>query len=189
MFALAVIAGISIMASRLMRLFRDIWNLGGCHIPSRRVRNFLLKRLLHQIDSSSFVGLGVTFYDPWNITIAERSVVNPKCTIDARGGDVVIEADADIGAETHIWTLEHDPNDRDHGTRGGGIVIKDHAWIATRVTILPGVTIGRGAVVACGAVVTKDVPEKSVVAGVPAKLIAQRENPLLYQLNYRPRFR
>lgn len=109
--------------------------------------------------------------------------------IDARGGKVTIGEDVDIGAETHIWTLEHDPHDADHSTKGGPVMIEDHVWIATRVTILPGVTIGRGAVVACGSVVTKDVPAMAIVAGIPAKTIGQRDNPLTYQLNYSPRFR
>jgi len=168
---------------------RDFWNLCGCRIPSRRLRRFLLTRLLGHINSSSFVGLGTKFFDPWNISIADRSVINAGCIIDARGGEVVIGCDTDIGTETHIWTLEHDPNDPEHRTRGSGVTIEDHVWIATRVTILPGVTIGRGAVIACGSVVTKDVPEKAIVAGVPAKVIGQRDNPLSYELNYHPRFR
>ena len=113
----------------------------------------------------------------------------PCCIIDARGGKVTIGGDVDVGTESHIWTLEHDPNDNDHGTKGGAVTIEDHVWIASRVTILPGVTIGRGAVVACGSVVTKDVPEKSIVAGVPAKVIGTRENDLQYELNFSPRFR
>lgn len=59
--------------------------------------------------------------------------------------------DVDIGTHTHIWTLEHDPIDSGHSTRTGSVTIEDHVWIASRVTILPGVTIGRGAVVAAGA--------------------------------------
>lgn len=133
--------------------------------------------------------MNVKFFDPWSIVLSDRSVLNTGCIIDARGGVVSIGHDTDIGAQTHIWTLEHDPNDPDHGTRGGPVDIEDHVWIATRVTILPGVTIGRGAVVACGSVVTKDVPAMAIVAGIPAKTIGQRDNPLTYQLNYNPRFR
>jgi maltose O-acetyltransferase len=95
----------------------------------------------------------------------------------------------DIGTHTHIWTLEHDPSDPLHGTKAGPVTIEDHVWISSRVTVLPGVTIGRGAVVAAGAVVTKDVPERAIVAGVPAKVIGQRDNPLTYRLSFNPRFR
>ena len=70
-----------------------------------------------------------------------------------------------------------------HG--GGGTTIEDHCWVAPHSIILPGRTLKRGTVVATGAIVTKDFPEKSVIAGVPAKIIAQRENDLTYNLSYR----
>lgn len=57
-----------------------------------------------------------------------------------------------------------------------------------RVTILPGVTIGRGAVVASNSVVTKDVPSMSIVAGIPAKIISERKSKLKYTLLHRPWF-
>lgn len=126
---------------------------------------------------------------PWQIQVSDRAVINPDCHLDGRGGLLKIGEDVDIGPWTHIWTLQHDQNDPNHGTKGGPVTIEDHVWIASRVTILPGVTVGRGAVVACGAVVTKDVPEKAIVAGVPAKVIGIRDNSLHYKLNYYPRFR
>lgn len=177
------------MNGRLTKWSRDLWNVAWRHIPSRRIRYWILRKNLALIQKSNHVGLGVKFFDPWSVSLHERSVINSNCVIDARGGSVTIGQDVDIGAETHIWTLEHDPNDPDHGTQGGPVTIEDHVWIATRVTILPGVTIGRGAVVACGSVVTKDVPDNAIVAGVPAKVIGQRKNPLTYQLNHNPRFR
>lgn len=126
---------------------------------------------------------------PKNILLAQRVVVNPDCHLDGRGGTIKIGEDADIGPWTHIWTLEHDPSDPNHGTKGGPVTIGDHVWIASRVTILPGVEIERGAVVACGSIVTKDVPERTIVAGIPAKIIGKRDNSLEYKLNYYPRFR
>lgn len=65
----------------------------------------------------------------------------------------------------------HDVNNRHADGKGGQIIIKDHAWVATRAMVLKGVTIGRRAVVASGAIVTKDVPDYAVVGGVPAKII------------------
>ncbi len=121
--------------------------------------------------------------------MASRCVINPECSIDARGGRVMIGNDTDIGMQTNIWTLEHDPHDPQHGTKGGDVIIEDHVWIASRVTILPGVTIGRGAVIACGSVVTRDVVAETIIAGIPAKPIGKRNNPLEYRLEYHPRFR
>lgn len=71
----------------------------------------------------------------------------------------------------------HDVSNRLADGKGGEIVIKDHAWVATRAMVLKGVTIGEGAVVASGAVVTKDVPDYTVVGGVPAKILKQVPRP------------
>ena len=65
----------------------------------------------------------------------------------------------------------HDVSNRLAKGKSSSIIIKDNAWVATRAMVLKGVTIGEGAIVAAGAVVTKDVPDYSVAAGVPAKII------------------
>ena len=175
--------------SRLRRLNRDLWGAFWNRVPSRRIRHFFARRLLAEIGKGAFICMRVTLRDPHRISLGERSVVNPNVILDGRGGDLKISHDVDIGTCTHIWTLEHDPNDPEHATKGGPVTIEHHVWIASRVTILPGVTIGKGAVIAAGSVVTKDVPELAIVAGVPAKVIGKRDNPLTYHLNYRPRLR
>lgn len=179
----------SLTINRLAKRQRDLWNIFWGKIPSRRMRRLMLNRILREYDASVFVGIGVTFFDPWNISIHPRCVINAGCIIDGRGGAVTIGSDTDIGLQTHIWTLEHDPSDPDHGVRGGSVVIGDHVWIATRSTILPCTSVGRGTVIGCGTVVTKDLPERSIAAGVPAKVIGNRDNSLDYKLNYHPRFR
>ena len=171
------------------KLPRIAWNLLLRHVPSRRVRRALLRRMLGDFGSGAFVGLGVQFMQPHNVHVAARAVVNAGCILDGREHPIRIGADTDIGTHTHIWTLEHDVNDPGHGTTGGPVVIEDHVWVASRVTILPGVSIGRGAVIAAGAVVTKDVPALAIVAGVPAQPIGTRANPLTYKLDFNPAFR
>jgi maltose O-acetyltransferase len=145
--------------------------------------------MLGSFGSGVFVALDVSLLKPANVKLGARVVVNAHCILDGRYAELCIGDDTDIGTHSHIWTLEHDPNDPAHGTRGAPVLIEDHVWIASRVTILPGVTIGRGAVVAAGAVVTKDVPPMAIVAGVPARIIGQRQNPLTYRLAFNPRFR
>ncbi len=70
-----------------------------------------------------------------------------------------------------IATINHDMNERHTKYTYGKVIVKKNAWLGMNVTICPGVTIGEYAVVAAGAVLTKDVPDHAVVGGVPAKVI------------------
>lgn len=158
-------------------------------IPSHTVRKFGLKFLLGQIGDTSNVLMGIEIRNGKNVFIGENTVINANVLLDGRGGILRIGNNVDIAQETNIWTLEHDVHSNNHSDFGADVTIEDYVWIASRVTILPGVKIGRGAVVACGAVVTKDVPEMAIVGGVPAKEIGVRKSDLEYQLNYRPLFR
>ncbi len=82
-----------------------------------------------------------------------------------------------------ILTASHDVADPGWRTVSKPIVIEDYVWIATNAIILPGVRLSRGAVVAAGAVVTKDVPPLGIVAGNPARLL---EKCRVDKLNYAP---
>lgn len=129
-----------------------------------------------------------TSLDRSQITIGEYSVVNPYCLLDGRVGTIRIGNMVDIARETNIFTLQHDPHSDFHASESGDVVIEDFAWIASRSTILPGVRIGRGAVVACNAVVTRDVPPMAIVAGIPAKIIDYRRSQLRYRHEFFPFF-
>ena len=115
-------------------------------------------------------------------------ILNREVMLDGRGGRLMIGDNVDIAQETNIWTLEHDVNDNQHSEIPGDVITEDHVWIASRVTVLPGVKIGRGAVVASGAVVTRNIPPLAIVGGIPAKIIGYRKNDLTYKLNYFPWF-
>lgn len=139
-------------------------------------------------DKYYFIGRKCDIRFPFRIHIGKNSVINKNCVIDCRGGEIYIGDNVDIAQETNIWTLEHDVNGINHDPKKADVIIDHHAWIASRVTILPGVHIGYGAVVACGAVVTKDVAPLTIVGGIPAKEIGKRNNPCTYELNYHPFF-
>lgn len=158
------------------------------YLPSRHIRRMLLNCVLGGLGNNSSVLRRVEIPHPKNIFIGNNSVINTKTILDGRGGRLVIGNNVDIAREVNIWTLEHDVNNDGHCTIGGDVIIEDYVWIASRATILPGVKIGRGAVVACGAVVTKDVPPMSIVGGVPAKIIGKRNNSLSYVLDFNPIF-
>jgi len=103
------------------------------------------------------------------ITIGERVFINHGLTCMA-AGSITIEDDVMIGPEAALLTANHD-FDNLMVLKCKPIVIKKKAWIGARAIILPGVTVGEGAVVASGAVVTKDVTPRTIVGGNPAKII------------------
>lgn len=126
---------------------------------------------------------------PRNIEIGNDVVINKKVLLDGRGGTLKIGNHVDIAQETILWTLGHDVNGLNHNPIGKETTIGDYVWIGARSTIMPGVTIGKGAIIGTCSVVTKNVPENAIVAGVPAKIIGYRNNPLVYELNYTVWFR
>ena len=166
-----------------------IFNKWLMFIPFHIIRVFFIKKKVKMLGIGTNFLIGVEIRDGYNISIGHHSVVNKKVLLDGRGGKLKIGNNVDIGQETNIWTLEHDPHDDYHKTKGGDVVIENDVWIASRVTILPGVRIGKGAVVASCALVTKDVPSMAIVGGVPAKVIGTRKSQLKYRLNYQPWFK
>ncbi|MCC8358451.1 acyltransferase [Salinimicrobium sediminilitoris] len=122
----------------------------------------------------------------WNLEIGDNSIINQSCHLDCRQFKVIIKDNVDIGPYTRIWTLGHDPHDDKHSLYGGDVVLSDHVWVASGVTILPYVNLEKGAVVAASSVVHKSVKEKEIVAGNPAKFIKLRNNKLIYTINYKP---
>lgn len=108
--------------------------------------------------------------------------IGPRVLLDARKG-LKIHKNVTVAYDAIIWTLHHDMNSNDFHTIGGPVEIDEYAWICSRSIILPGVKVGKGAVVASGAVVTKDVDPFSVVAGIPAKKIGERKR---LEYNYTP---
>ncbi len=105
-----------------------------------------------------------------NIKIGKNVFINSGCCLQDQGG-ITIGDGCLIGHQVVFATLNHDlsPDNR-NDMSAAPIVLGKNVWIGAHATILQGVTIGDGAVIAAGAVVTKDVPAKAVVAGVPAKI-------------------
>jgi len=154
--------------------------------PVRWLRQCYLKKYLPSLGAGSSVQLGCKFLNGRKVTFGQRNVINFGCTFDGRKFPIITGDDVSIGPEATILTLGHDPQSPDFEDRGGQVVIGDRAWIAYQSLILPGVTIGEGAVVAARAVVTKDVPPYTIVAGNPARPIGERNRDLTYELNFKP---
>jgi maltose O-acetyltransferase len=143
------------------------------NFPSRHIRLFLLRILGAKIGKIAMYA-GFEIRNPKGLVIEDGCSIGPKVRLDARKG-LVIKKNVTIAAEAIMWTLHHDYNDDNFKAIGDAVVIGEYAWICSRSIILPGVKIGKCAIVASGAVVTKDVPDYAIVGGIPAKIIGQRE--------------
>lgn len=104
------------------------------------------------------------------VTFGKDVFINHSAILSASGG-IEFEDGCMAAPGLRIATINHDMNERHTIYTYGKVTVKQNAWIGMNVTICPGVTIGKYAVVGAGAVVTKDVPDYAVVAGVPAKVI------------------
>jgi acetyltransferase-like isoleucine patch superfamily enzyme len=156
------------------------------HLPSRHLRHGYLRAWLSGFGEGSGVQLGCRFLNGRKVSLGANSVINFGTLIDGRRYPVTIGANVSIGPEAAILTLGHDPQSSGFADRGGEVRIGDRAWIAYRAMVMPGVTIGEGAVVAAGAVVTGDVAPFAIVAGNPAREIGRRTHELDYRIDFRP---
>lgn len=106
-----------------------------------------------------------------NIHIGQRVFINSGCKMQDQGG-IYIGDDVLIGHNACLLTLNHEMEPENRADmHPKPIHIEGKVWLGSNVTVLPGVTIGEGAIVAAGAVVTKDVESNTIVGGVPAKII------------------
>jgi maltose O-acetyltransferase len=120
---------------------------------------------------------GAYFGTGEQMSIGDHSGIGVNCQVV---GPITIGRDVMMGPDVIILTQNHETRDLSRPMRGQGalprkpVVIHDDVWIGTRVIILPGVTIGRGAIIGAGAVVTRDVPPFAIVGGNPARVIKYR---------------
>ncbi|MHC4831075.1 MAG: acyltransferase [Planctomycetota bacterium] len=179
----------------LTRFFAYLTNHVVTHIPSYTLRHGWLRHLLGvRIGDGTSLLMGCRFYfyrllgrGAGGLIVGENTIINRGCYFDMRGG-IRIGSNVSISPEVSMITSEHLLDDPDFGIQDRSIIVGDRAWIGSRVTILPGVHIGEGAVVAAGAVVARDVEPFAVVGGTPARKIKERSRDLTYRLTFRPLF-
>lgn len=149
-----------------------LWLIGWC--PFGCIRMFFYRLAGIAIDWSSIINMRARIYDPLHIRIGKDSIIGEGALLDGRA-PLTIGDHVDIASEVMIYNSEHDVHDPSFVAIEAPVVIGDYVFIGPRAIVLPGVTIGTGAVVAAGAVVTKDVPAFTMVGGVPAREIGKRK--------------
>lgn len=152
----------------LMLLHLTTW------IPLHSVRNLIWNIAGLKLGPKSTLHTGVRVFDPRGIRVGAGTIIGYRCFIDGRD-TVTIGDHVDIASEVMIYSSEHDINAQDFHATVAPVKIGNYVFIGPRAIILAGVTIGEGAIVAAGAVVTKDVEPYTIVAGVPAKVIGERK--------------
>lgn len=147
---------------------------------------YTLRWLIYSLDGveigkGAHIHMGTQFFYPGKIRIGEGSIIGQNAFLDGRD-KLIIGKFVDIASDVMIYNSEHDVNSQDFSVITAPVEIGDYVFIGPRAIILPGVKIGKGAIVAAGAVVTKDVPEFAIVGGIPAKIIGERK---IKDLNYK----
>jgi len=161
-----------------------LWWLG--NVPFHSFRRILFSCAGIQMGKGSTIHVGARFYQPKNIRIGEGTIIGDHATLDGRAS-LTIGNHVDIASEVMIFNSQHDIHDPLFQAIEAPVIIEDYVFIGPRAIILPGVTLGKGAVVAAGAVVTNNVEPGDIAGGVPAKTINKRNiTALNYQLG-RPR--
>ncbi len=155
------------IVSRTLKLFAEL----NASTNVDQIRERLSEIIGTQLDKSTTVF--APFFTNFGrfISLGKNVFINHACTFLDMGG-IIVEDDVLIGPKVNLITENHpvDPSER-KSLICKPIVIKRNAWIGAAVTILPGVTVGENAIVAAGAVVSKDVSANAIVGGIPAKFI------------------
>jgi len=148
-------------------------------VPLHSIRNFFLRLAGVRIGKHSFIHMGVRFFYPHGVRVGQGTIVGDHCFLDGRA-PLRIGNHVDIASEVMIWTSQHDIHSPDFHAIEAKVTIEDYVFVGPRAIILPGVTISRGAVVAAGAIVSKDIPSGGIFAGIPAKKIGERDTKNLH---------
>lgn len=143
-------------------------------IPFYFVRKLVYLAAGVKIGPQSHIHMGAQFFYPANVKIGQGTIIGQNAFLDGRER-LVIGNHVDIASEVMIYNSKHDINSEDFHAVSAPVEIGDYVFVGPRAIILPGVKVGKGAVVAAGAVVTKDVPPFAIVGGVPAKVIGERK--------------
>ena len=141
-------------------------------------RNLLFKLVFKKIGRDCLLDYKTYFRYPSLISLGDKVTINRDCALYAsymvRGVEIKIGNNVALSPHVRIFTATHDYASLDLDDTAASVIIEDYAWIGGGAILLPGVTIGEGAVVGAGSVVSKSVPPYSVAVGNPARVIKKR---------------
>ena len=141
--------------------------------PLHSWRSFLLKVFGAKVGSGVHVYPGVKIWAPWNLILHDECGIASGVELYSQGL-ITVGKRAVISQGSYICTGTHDYTDKGFPLYTIPIVIGDNAWVAAGVFVHPGVTIGNGCVIGARSVVTKNMPEWTVCAGFPCKVLKER---------------
>jgi maltose O-acetyltransferase len=146
---------------------------------SKNCRAFTCRQFFHSSGTNVNIEHGAYFGSGRFIEIGDNSGIGVNCRVPANiriGNDVMMGPDVLIIGRNHRFTDVNTPMRLQGYNDAPPVVIEDDVWLGTRVIILPGVKIGRGAIIGAGAIVSKDVPPFAICAGNPARVIRFRND-------------
>lgn len=155
------------------------------HVPSNYLRLQALRALGASLGPHTYLFGGSEVLRPHKLVIRGNVHVGRFCQLDARGG-IELGRNVVIASHTLLITADHDAQDPMFAGRLAPICLGDRVWIGSRCIVLKGVSIGEGAVIAAGSVVTSDVEPWTIVGGVPAAKIGARSSEQRYEIDYGP---
>jgi acetyltransferase-like isoleucine patch superfamily enzyme len=164
-----------------------LFNRAITHVPYNDLRVAYLRALGMKIGPHCYLFGSSEVVSPQDIELVGHCHIGRYCQVDGRGG-IWIGRNVVIASHVLLITADHDVQSHDFRGRLGRIEVHDYAWIASRAVVLRDVTIGEGAVVAAGSVANRDVAPWSIVSGVPAKKIGDRNRDQTYEIDFGPRW-
>ena len=166
-----ILFGAYAFAENLVRLVLELF--------PQPLRYWVFKALLARLGSGSVIDYQTYFRYPWKISVGKGVWINRGCefygSMLAGNARITIGDHCALAPRVRVLSATHDYHRLDLPDLAASVTIGHHVWIGAGATILPGVNIGDGAVVAAGSVVTRDVASFTIVAGNPARFIKNRE--------------
>lgn len=146
-----------------------------------RLRQLVLRRFLRGFGQDTVIQAGFRIINPERVSFGSHCSIAQGVFITG-GGGVSLGDWVGLGPDTKIWSVNHRFDDPDRpwmlqGWDKKPVVIEDDVWLAANVFVMPGITIGKGAIVSAGTVVNKSIPPYAIVVGNPGRVVGWRKKP------------